>query len=188
MTDPTDPALSFEQALAELEQIVTELERGETPLEETIARFERGVALARRCEDRLNEADRKVAVLLQEGSRVVEKDLATGERLASRPDPAASAAPSRFEPPAERFEAAPERFDPPPERPAAPERFDPPPERFEPAVERPEPAERTAPPPPRPAPPRPAAAPRRAPEGQMSLGSAFAVKPAHEMDDDDIPF
>ncbi len=101
--------LTFEQALEELEGIVTELERGESPLEDAIARFERGTALARRCEDRLNEADAKIAVLLQEGSRVVEVDLATGEPISEREDPgedpakdATQAAPSgRPEPPFE---------------------------------------------------------------------------------------
>ncbi len=97
--------LTFEQALEELEGIVTELERGESPLEDAIARFERGTALARRCEDRLNEADAKIAVLLQEGSRVVEVDLATGEPISEREDPgedAAQAAPAgRPEPPFE---------------------------------------------------------------------------------------
>ncbi len=73
--------LSFEIALSELDTIVRELERGEIALEESIARFERGMALARRCEDRLNEAERKVAVLMKEGARLVERDLETGEIL-----------------------------------------------------------------------------------------------------------
>lgn len=87
MTDPTPAAeLTFETALDELEAIVTELERGETALEDTIARFERGVGLARRCEDRLDEADKKVALLVKRGERVVEVDLETGEELAERDD------------------------------------------------------------------------------------------------------
>ena len=85
MTEPTPiEQLTFEVALDELETIVTQLERGETPLEDTIARFERGVALARRCEDRLDEADRKVALLIQRGRRVVEVDPETGQELAAR--------------------------------------------------------------------------------------------------------
>ena len=85
MTDPTPtPELTFEAALEELEEIVNELERGETALEDTIARFERGVGLARRCEDRLDEADKKVALLLKRGKRVIEVDLETGEELSAR--------------------------------------------------------------------------------------------------------
>ena len=120
MTADDVGALSFEDALARLESIVSELERGETPLEETIDRFEQGIALARRCEDRLNEADRKVAILLREGSRVVEVDLETGERLAEREDPgeaveAAPRSPSRPGPPPRPAEARrPEPPRPPP--------------------------------------------------------------------------
>jgi exodeoxyribonuclease VII small subunit len=79
MADPAD--LTYEQALAELEAIVTQLERGEVPLDETITRFERGVALARRCEDRLQEAERRVALLLRDGERVLRIDAETGEQI-----------------------------------------------------------------------------------------------------------
>lgn len=82
MSEPTPTQdLTFEAALQELEGIVTDLERGESSLEDTIARFERGTALARRCEDRLNEAETKLAVLIEDGPKLVEVDLATGEPL-----------------------------------------------------------------------------------------------------------
>jgi exodeoxyribonuclease VII small subunit len=88
MAEPTDlPApsdLTFEAAMTELEDIVLQLERGETALEQSIAAFERGVALSRRCEDRLNEAEAKVAMLLADGDTVREVDLATGEVLSER--------------------------------------------------------------------------------------------------------
>src|SRR5207253_10921487 len=44
-------ALPFEKALAELETIVQKLERGDVPLEESVAIYERGEALKRRCEE-----------------------------------------------------------------------------------------------------------------------------------------
>ena len=53
-------ALSFEQALAELERIVDQLESGETRLEQAIAAYERGAALRRHCEIKLREAQDKV--------------------------------------------------------------------------------------------------------------------------------
>ena len=85
MTKPKPVAkLSFEDALAELEDIVSELEQGEAPLDESIARFERGVALSRRCEDRLGEAEKKLAVLLKQGNRIVEVDMETGETLSEQ--------------------------------------------------------------------------------------------------------
>lgn len=115
MTGPHPPQdLSFEDALAELERIVSQLERGETPLEETIASFERGVALSRRCEDRLGEAEKKVALLLQEGRKLVEIDLASGERLSERPLPDEDAQPAAAEQ-QHPIEAEPPRTRPRPE-------------------------------------------------------------------------
>ncbi len=81
MTDVDVDALSFEDALAKLDGIVAVLERGDVPLEESIAQFELGMKLARRCEDRLGESERKVAVLLQEGPKLVQVDLETGRPI-----------------------------------------------------------------------------------------------------------
>ena len=52
--------MSFEIALAELEGIVRSLEAGQTPLEESITAYERGVALKRHCEKRLSDARLRV--------------------------------------------------------------------------------------------------------------------------------
>src|SRR4029077_9561208 len=49
--------LSFEKALAELEQIVQKLERGDVALEESVTIYERGEALKRRCEELLRQAE-----------------------------------------------------------------------------------------------------------------------------------
>jgi exodeoxyribonuclease VII small subunit len=54
----------FEQSLAELESVVERLEHGELPLEEALAQFERGIALARSCQDALKQAEQKVEILL----------------------------------------------------------------------------------------------------------------------------
>ena len=57
MAEPTDIAgLSFEQALAELEQIVGRLESGQAPLDESIEIYKRGSALKAHCEAKLNAA------------------------------------------------------------------------------------------------------------------------------------
>ncbi len=53
-------AMSFEQALAELEKIVRQLESGKGDLDEAITAYERGAALKRRCESKLAEAQRRV--------------------------------------------------------------------------------------------------------------------------------
>ncbi len=61
MAEPSDiAALTFEQALAELEQIVGKLESGQAPLEDSIAMYERGAALKAHCEQRLEAARLRV--------------------------------------------------------------------------------------------------------------------------------
>ena len=58
---PTDvAAMSFEDALAELEQIVRRLEGGQVKLDEAIVAYERGAQLKRHCENKLNEAQQRV--------------------------------------------------------------------------------------------------------------------------------
>lgn len=59
--------LKFEGALAELEQIVQRLERGELALEESLALYERGVALSRLCHEKLEEAEGRIELLLKDG-------------------------------------------------------------------------------------------------------------------------
>jgi len=58
---------SFETQLATLERIVRELERGDLPLEQSLDLFEQGVRLSRECQERLNEAERRIEVLLRGG-------------------------------------------------------------------------------------------------------------------------
>jgi len=60
-------ALNFEAQLASLERIVRELERGDLPLEQSLELFEQGVKLSRECQERLNEAERRIEVLLRGG-------------------------------------------------------------------------------------------------------------------------
>jgi exodeoxyribonuclease VII small subunit len=60
-------APNFEAQLASLERIVRELERGDLPLEQSLELFEQGVMLSRECQERLNEAERRIEVLLRGG-------------------------------------------------------------------------------------------------------------------------
>lgn len=64
---PVD-ALSFEEAVAELEAIVDRLDRGEIPLEDSIAAYERGTELRRHCERKLDEARLRVERLVDDGA------------------------------------------------------------------------------------------------------------------------
>lgn len=70
MADSTSPTPSFEAGLEELETIVERLEDGEMPLEESLALFEKGVALSESCRKRLQDAETKVEVLLRKGRRL----------------------------------------------------------------------------------------------------------------------
>ncbi|MCS6804089.1 MAG: exodeoxyribonuclease VII small subunit [Acidobacteriota bacterium] len=56
---------TFESALKELENIVEQLERGDLPLEKSLELFERGIGLTRICQQRLDEAERKIEMLVQ---------------------------------------------------------------------------------------------------------------------------
>jgi exodeoxyribonuclease VII small subunit len=57
---------SFEASLEALEQIVQELERGDLPLEKSLELFEQGIRLSRQCQERLQQAEGRIEVLLRD--------------------------------------------------------------------------------------------------------------------------
>lgn len=59
-------AKTFESSLGELEKIVRKLEDGELSLEESLKLFEDGVKLSRECQERLDQAERRIEVLLKD--------------------------------------------------------------------------------------------------------------------------
>jgi exodeoxyribonuclease VII small subunit len=63
MSDTPVAEMTFEQAMAELEQVVGRLERGDVALDESITLYERGAALKKRCETKLKEAEETVAAI-----------------------------------------------------------------------------------------------------------------------------
>jgi exodeoxyribonuclease VII small subunit len=60
--------LPFERAIEELESIVKRLEKGDVPLEESVAIYERGEALKRRCEELLAQAEARVNKIVLDSS------------------------------------------------------------------------------------------------------------------------
>lgn len=68
MTDTPVEKMSFETAMAELEKVLGQLERGDVALDESIALYERGAVLKKRCEDKLKEAEEKVAAITLDGN------------------------------------------------------------------------------------------------------------------------
>jgi len=76
---------TFENSLGDLEKIVRNLEQGDLSLEESLKLFEKGVKLSRECQARLDQAERRIEVLLQdvEGNpelQAIEIDDTAGER------------------------------------------------------------------------------------------------------------
>ena len=75
MNESTSDNLTFEESLAELEKIVRELEDGQTGLEESLARYEKGVGLLKKCYTQLRQAEQRILLLTgtdAEGQPVLE--------------------------------------------------------------------------------------------------------------------
>ena len=72
----------FEEALEKLEEIVRRMESGEMTLEESLKAFEEGIKLSRLCMKKLDEADRRVELLLREEGELATKPFAGEEREA----------------------------------------------------------------------------------------------------------
>ncbi|MFL2799291.1 MAG: exodeoxyribonuclease VII small subunit [Paracoccaceae bacterium] len=60
MSEENISEISFEKAMAELEEVINKLEYGEVPLEDSIKLYERGAELKKICEAKLKEAEQKV--------------------------------------------------------------------------------------------------------------------------------
>ena len=67
MTDTPVSEMTFEDAMRELEAVVDQLERGDVALDASIALYERGAALKKRCEEELKRAEEKVAAITLDG-------------------------------------------------------------------------------------------------------------------------
>lgn len=72
-------ALDFEQALVELERVVSAMEAGNMSLEESLKAFEQGVKLTRECQQALQEAEQKVDLLLKTDTGIATKPFADTE-------------------------------------------------------------------------------------------------------------
>ena len=65
-----EPTLDFETTLTQLEAIVTRLENGDLPLEKALKEFENGVQLAKLGQERLQQAEQRIQILLQKNATV----------------------------------------------------------------------------------------------------------------------
>ena len=65
MSDKPVAEMSFEEAMAELERVVSQLESGDAPLDQSIGLYERGEALRKHCDARLKDAELRVEKIIQ---------------------------------------------------------------------------------------------------------------------------
>ena len=56
---------SFEESLAELEKIATEIEKGDVGLEQAISEFEKGIKLSKECSEKLDDAEKRINILVK---------------------------------------------------------------------------------------------------------------------------
>ena len=70
---------SFEENLEELEKIVTDLEKGELNLDESVKRFEEGISISKECNEMLEDAEKKITILLKNGDELTEENFTAGE-------------------------------------------------------------------------------------------------------------
>jgi exodeoxyribonuclease VII small subunit len=59
---------TFEQAIKQLEQIVQDLESGDMPLEKAIKKFEEGIQLSKFCTEKLDETEKRIAILIKDSN------------------------------------------------------------------------------------------------------------------------
>lgn len=71
MNDKPIEAMTFEEAMIALEQVVGQLERGDVPLEQSIALYERGAALKAHCAAKLKDAEEKVELIRAQEGRAI---------------------------------------------------------------------------------------------------------------------
>lgn len=66
--------VNFEEAMKELEEIATELEKGNLSLEESVSKFEEGMKLSKQCNDMIEKAEKKITILLQKDGKIEEEN------------------------------------------------------------------------------------------------------------------
>ncbi len=70
---------SFESKMEELEKIVNELEKGEMNLEDSLVKFEEGMKLSKECNNMLEEAEKRITILLEKNGEIEEEIFETND-------------------------------------------------------------------------------------------------------------
>ena len=70
---------SFEEKMVDLEKIVTELEKGDLNLDDSVSKFEEGIKVSKECNKILEEAEKKITILLNQDGEITEEDFGSEE-------------------------------------------------------------------------------------------------------------
>jgi exodeoxyribonuclease VII small subunit len=70
---------SFEEKMEDLEKIVTELEKGDLNLDDSVSKFEEGIKISKECNKILEEAEKKITILLNQDGEIKEENFETEE-------------------------------------------------------------------------------------------------------------
>ncbi len=70
---------NFEKNMSDLENIVTELEKGDLNLDESISKFEEGIKISKQCNKILENAEKKITILLENDGEVKEENFVSEE-------------------------------------------------------------------------------------------------------------
>lgn len=71
--------LPFEEAMKQLEAVATKLEKGDLNLDESVATFEEGMKLSKKCSELLENAEKRITILLKNGDEVKEENFTEEE-------------------------------------------------------------------------------------------------------------
>lgn len=66
--------MNFEENMENLEKIVQELEKGELNLDDSIKKFEEGMSISKKCNEILEEAEKKITILIKKDDKIEEED------------------------------------------------------------------------------------------------------------------
>ena len=71
--------MNFEESMEKLEQIANELEKGELNLEESLSKFEEGMKLSKKCSEIIENAEKKITILLNKDGELKEENFTPEE-------------------------------------------------------------------------------------------------------------
>lgn len=69
-----EKAKSFEEEMKKLEIIVTELEKGDLSLDDSVKKFEEGINISKKCNEMLETAEKKISILLEKDGKLEEEN------------------------------------------------------------------------------------------------------------------